>query len=246
MSKIPILFPAIAALFFMGCADATNPASPQMDPESALGRAVTVTDSSVVTLIHGIPGAEVNVFVNGNQLLSHFTFGTITRPLRFGEGWYWIVIAGTAGNDTLFADSVALPGNINVSVVAHLTEAGMATLSAYVNDLSPIVPGMGRLVVRHAAATSAIDAKLYRGARLNNFFGSIDSLANPRQAQMDIRPGRYTATISSAGSPTTFFGPAEIQLRPHEAYILYAVGSVSGGSFTLLLQRMDLSHQRPL
>src|SRR5690554_5571160 len=84
--------------------------------------------TGTVTVIHGVPGLTVDVWVNGQATLEGFESGTITDPLELPAGDYEIEIypAGTdpAGADPAISGSTSLPQGANATITAHLTEAG--------------------------------------------------------------------------------------------------------------------------
>jgi hypothetical protein len=239
----------LAATLLIGCSDSQNPVVNPSTSENLLkvGLGTTTTgDSSSITIVHGIPGVTVDVYVNGILALDNFTFGTFTKPISFAAGKYWIVILADASQDTVYKDSVSVAAGLMASLVAHLTEAGKATLTAFLDDFSNIAPGNGRLVVRHVAAAPAVDVNLYKSAVTKKLFGKFAGLTNGKEARLDLRPGRYTATISAAGSSSTLLGPVAVQKRPKELFTVYAVGSLEGGTFTLLVQKQSLNFGKPL
>lgn len=198
--------------------------------------------NGTVTVIHGVPGLVVDVYVNGALALPNFEPYTVTDPISLPEGNYNIVIVPAGGNpaNPAISGSVFLPAGANASIIAHLTAAGAPTLSAYVNDLSGIKPGDSRLVVRHDAAAPAVDVKLARpGMGGEKSAAVLPNLSNPNQVSADVKPGRYEASLSPAGSDQTVFGPATLKLKPGMVTIVYAVGSIGDGTFTLLSQKIQ-------
>ncbi len=224
------------SMISIGCGETQNPISNNITaPQTQNSLAQIGNDSSSLTIVHGIPGAAVDVFVNGDLVLDDFMFGTVTSPLRLEEGTYEIVIELVTTGDTVFADSVFLPRGVNVSAIAHLSVTGSPTLSVFLNDVSPLAPGKGRLVFRHVAALGPVDVDLYKGARTKNHFARFEGLSNPNEVALDLRPGRYTATISEAGGNPPLIQPSAIQLRPKESYLVYAVGS---GTLAIIVQKI--------
>lgn len=239
----------LAATLLIGCSDSQNPVVNPSTSENLqkLGLGIATTgDSSSITIVHGIPGVTVDVYVNDSLWLDNFMFGTFTKPISFAAGKYWVVIRADASQDTLYKDSVSVPTGLTISLVAHLTEDGKPTVTAFVDDFSNVAPGQGRLVVRHLAAAPAVDFNLYKSAVTKKLFAKFAALANGKEAKLDLRPGRYTATISAAGSSSTLFGPVAVQKRPKELFTIYAVGSLEGGTFTILVQKQWLSFGKPL
>lgn len=197
-----------------------------------------------VTVVHGIPGLTVDVYVNGELALPNFEPGTVTDPLNLPSGDYEIAIVPAGGDPALpvLSGSASVTEGLNASIIAHLTEAGDPTLSIFVNDASPILDDTSRLVVRHLAAAPAVDVALYDDDDLeaDDLVGKIEGLINPNEAQVEVPEDDYYATIAPAGSDVPVFGPAELELDDETSYIVYAVGSLADGSFTLLLQTIEL------
>ena len=55
-------------------------------------------DDATVSVLHGVPGATVDVYANGKALLTDFKPGTLTDPLKLPEGTYDLkVTAAGAG-----------------------------------------------------------------------------------------------------------------------------------------------------
>ncbi len=223
-----------------------NPMTPAMTPTAASakidGRIMTAGNNGTVTVIHGVPGLVVDVYVNGTKTLPAFEPYTVTDPLELPEGNYDIVIVPQDGDPAspAISGSAFLPAGANVTIIAHLDAAGSPTLGVFVNDVSQIMPGKTRLAVRHAAAAPVVDVALYRGNGTGNYIATVPDLANAGEAAVDVRPGRYSATIAPAGDLTPVFGPASLVLKPKVLNIVYAVGSLSDGSFRLLIQSIDL------
>jgi hypothetical protein len=203
------------------------------------------------TVVHGVPGLTVDVYVNGTLTLEDFEPGTVTDPLELPEGNYDIIIvaANAPTNPPAIAGSAFLPAGANVSIVAHLTEAGTPTLSVFVNDVSAIRRLKSRLVVRHVAAAPAVDVALYRKFKFwkwswYKLITTIENLVNPNEAQAEVFRGNYAAEIFPAGSGDAVAGPADVKLKKRTLTIVYAVGSLSDGSFTLLVQEQKLPIRR--
>lgn len=214
----------VAAVFFLvGCDNSQGPVgvdnsstSPVM--KTNLQPRVTAPSTSVgtVTVIHGVPGLVVDVYVNGTLTLPGFQPGTVTQPLQLPEGNYYIQITpqGKDTTQTVIKGSTFLPAGTNASIIAHLSETGTPQLSVYVNNLSGLADGKSRLVVRHDAMAPAVDVNLYRGKHQKKFVGKIENLSNPNEASVDVRPGRYSVTLSPAGSSAVAYGPASLRPRP--------------------------------
>jgi hypothetical protein len=208
------------------------------------GAALANDATGTVTVIHGVPGLTVDVYVNGQLTLPGFEPGTVTDPLQLPVGDYEIIIVPAGGDPSnpAISGSATVTAGLNASVVAHLTEAGAPTLSVFVNDVSAIMDDTARLVVRHTAAAPAVDVALFDDddADADDLVEVIEDLANPNEAQVEVPEDDYAVTISPAGSDVPVFGPVEVELEDEVSHIFYAVGSLADGSFELLKQEIDL------
>lgn len=195
--------------------------------------------SGTVTVVHGVPGLTVDVYVNGALTLPGFLPRTITAPLTLPAGTYDVVIVPAGGDPAspAIAGSATLAAGANVSLVAHLGADGTPTLSAFADDLSGTGAWRSRLSVRHTAAAPAVDVRL---ARLFAGFawpaGVLSSLTNGEQASVRVWSGLFSARVTPAGvCDVTVLGPARLSLRPRTLTVVYAIGSLADGTLDLLV-----------
>lgn len=190
-------------------------------------------ETGTVTVIHGVPGLTVDVYVNGDLTLEDFEPDTITDPLSLPAGDYDIEIfaadADPESDDAAITGSAALPAGANATIIAHLSEGGTPVMTVFVNNVSEIDTGEARLVVRHTAAAPAVDV-------LANGDAVFTDLANPDEAQADVPAGAYAAAVAAAGTTAPVIGPANLTLDAGTAYFVYAVGSLEDDSLGLLVQ----------
>jgi len=201
---------------------------------SSLGGALAANESDMgtVTVVHGVPGLTVDVYVNNEVTLKDFAPGTVTDPLSLPAGDYTIDIrpAGAAADsDPAITGSASLAAGANVTIVAHLTADGTPTLSVFANDTSPITDGQARLVVRHTAAAPAVDILAGSSVLFSN-------LSNPNEAMADVPAGSYDVTIAPTGSTEAVFDAGSVKLDAGTAYFVYAYGSLSDNTFALAIQ----------
>jgi hypothetical protein len=69
--------------------------------------------TSEVSILHGVPGLTVDVYANGNKVVSDFTPGTLAGPLTLPEGSYNLAVfpagADSKATPAIKADGVAEP-----------------------------------------------------------------------------------------------------------------------------------------
>src|SRR3954467_932794 len=198
--------------------------------------------TSEVSVLHGVPGLTVDVYANGNKLLSDFKPGTLTDPLALPEGTYDLKVfaagKGPSGTPAIEADDVKVPSGANITVVAHLDADGKPALTPYVNDTSPLKAGQARITVRHDAAAPAVDV---RAGGKPVFTG----LTNPNEKKADVPAGTVKADVVLAGTTAVAIGPADLNLKEGTNTIVYAWGSAKDTNLKLAVQTVDGLHGNP-
>ncbi|MFI5937535.1 DUF4397 domain-containing protein [Actinoplanes sp. NPDC051494] len=197
--------------------------------------------SSQVSVVHGIPGQPVDVYVDGKKTVPDFQPGKVAGPLTLPEGTYDIALT-KPGDDLdkalLTVDDAKVPGGADISLVAHLSADGKPTLTPFVNDTKKLAAGKARLVVRHTAAAPGVDV---RAAGKPVF----ENLTNPKEAKADLDAGTVSADVVLTGTDTRVLGPADLSLKEGTSTIVYAVGSADDKSLDLVTQTIDGLHSAP-
>lgn len=207
----------------------------------AAGLAVTTAgpaaaaDSSMVSVVHGIPGQPVDVYVNGTKTLDAFQPAKVAGPLELPAGTYDVALTkpgDPVASAILENKTLAVPGGKNLTLVAHLDAEGKPTLTAFVNDTSSIKAGMTRLVVRHTAAAPAVDVRA-GGTPV------FTDLTNPNEAKGDIAAGTVRADVVLTGTSTVVLGPTDLDLKAGVETIVYAIGSAGDQSLAVVAQTIS-------
>lgn len=192
--------------------------------------------TSAVSILHAVPDATVDVWANGKPLLTNFAPGTLTEPQMLPAGSYDIKIVkagdGADGAAVIEAKGLKVPAGANLTLAAHLDAAGKPALAAFANDTSASAKG-SRLTVRHLAAAPAVDIRA-GGAVV------VPGLTNPKEAKLDLAPGKVSADVVLADTDTVAIGPADVTLTQNMNTIVYAWGSAEGNSLKLAVQQVAL------
>lgn len=231
------------ALLFVLTLSLLMPLNVLADDDDDDGKAVNPGATAYV--VHGIPGGDlgldpalpVDVSVNGGCAIPGFTFGTITDGIALPAGDYTIAIslanpAAPCSNAAVIGPvTVPLAAKTSYAIVAHLTAAGAPTASLFTVDTSKPRRGQARVIAHHTAAAPSVDISLApkRGAKL-----TLAGVSNGQQGAVQVKPGRYALAIAPAGSDTPVFGPANVKFAGSRTYLVFAVGKLDTGSFTLL------------
>lgn len=192
-------------------------------------------DEATIMLLHGIPDTDVDVLAGDEPAIEGFSFGDM-EDLSALAGTtlpgVQVVLAGTE-DVAIDAGDVALPDSGNTTIVAHLDAEGTPTISVFSNDVSEIAAGEGRLTVRHTAAAPAVDV-LAGGAVA---FAGVESGA---EGVADLPAGSVSAEVVPAGATEpVVIGPADLPIAEGSNLIVYAVGSLDGGTLQVLTQSID-------
>ena len=197
--------------------------------------------NSQVSVVHGIPGQPVDVYVNGKKTIADFEPGKVAGPLSLAAGQYDIALTkpGDAIGDALLTvDDAEVPGDANLSLVAHLSADGKPTLTPFANDTAKLGAGKARLIVRHTAAAPAVDVR----AGGDPVF---EGVTNGKEGKADVDAGTVSADVVLAGSDTRVLGPADLDLGEGTATVVYAVGSADDKTLDIVSQTIDGLHSAP-
>ncbi|MCU0230256.1 MAG: DUF4397 domain-containing protein [Acidobacteria bacterium] len=201
--------------------------------------ATAIAADNTVYVVHGIPGAVVDVYVNGGLALEDYTFSTVVGPLALPPGTYTIEVFlansdPTATEAVVRLDDAELAGGLNLSLVAALTPGGTPAILPFVNDVSPVQPNFGRLGLRHAADAPGFVINA-RGLGRVNF-------SNGSGIDQDVVARTYALPFAlfNGGSGMPAMGPEFLTVKSGTYTIGYVVGSAPQGNLSLVTQEIPL------
>jgi len=206
------------------------------------GPASAAEGDAQLSVLHGVPGLTVDVWVNGDRTLDDFTPGSLAGPLALPAGAYQIAITAADAADASAAVigpvTVNLAANGNYTAVANLDAAGKPTANLFTNDVSQIAAGKGKLTVRHTAAAPAVDVLAGGSAVVTN-------LANPNEQTLTLDPGTVSAAVAATGTTAPVIGPADVTIAEGTHTIVYAWGSLADKNLQLAVQTIPGLHSAP-
>ena len=211
----------------------------------AIPVSASAATNAQLSVLHGVPGVTVDVWVNGALTLNDFKPGTLAGPLSLPPATYSVAI--TASDATSATDKVvigpvdlSLADGGNYTAVAHLDPAGKPTATLFTNDISKTTPGQGRLTVRHVAAAPPVDV-------LAGTSPVIKGLTNPKEQILNLAPATISASVVAAGTPTpALIGPADVPVVEGQNTIVYAYGSLADKSLAVAVQTITGLHTPPV
>jgi hypothetical protein len=194
-----------------------------------------------VSVVHGIPGTPVDVYVNGNRTLQNFQPKQVAGPLDLPPGQYDIALTAPGqpiASAILKVDDANVPDGANITLVAHLDAGGQPKITPFVNDTAKVAAGKARLVVRHTAAAPAVDVRAGGQPVFRN-------LTNPNEAKGDVAAGTVSADVVLAGTTTVALGPTSLNLKEGTSTIVYAIGSAEQKTLDVVAQTITGLHSSP-
>ncbi|WP_104163450.1 DUF4397 domain-containing protein [Cryobacterium sp. N22] len=209
---------------------------------AGIAPANAATDVAQLSVLHGVPGLTVDVYVNGDLTLDDFEPGDIAGPLELPAGTYTVAItasdAADASSPAIGPVDLPLEAGQNYTAAAHLDEAGAPTATLFTNDISTVGAGEGRLTVRHVAAAPAVDV-LAGGTAV------ITNLSNPDESLLTLPAGVVSASVAATGTTDPVIGPADVDVVEGTNTIVYAWGSLTDSNLALAVQTIDGLHSNP-
>ncbi|MDN4646469.1 DUF4397 domain-containing protein [Arthrobacter sp. PsM3] len=191
-----------------------------------------------LSVLHGVPGLTVDVWVDGKLTLDDFTPGTLAGPLNVPDGDHKIAITGadatSADNPVIGPVTVDLDAGRDYTAVAHLDADGAPTATLFTNNTSASPDGKGKLTVRHVAAAPAVDV-LAGGSAV------IEGLTNPEQKTLSLEAGTISASVAAEGTTDPLIGPADVTITEGKNTIVYAWGSLADNNLGVAVQVVDSS-----
>lgn len=196
-------------------------------------------DTAQVSVLHGVPGLTVDVYVNGDLTLDNFKPGDLAGPLDLPAGTYTVEITDKDDKDTVLIGPADIPVEAggNYTIAAYLDAKGNPTAGAFANDISTVAAGEARVTVRHLAAAPAVNIEA-------NGDVLVPDLRNGKEAVADVPADTYDiAVVPASGGDAVAETP--LTLPEGANTIVYAWGDLAGGSFAFATQTIEGLHSAP-
>ncbi|NNJ09139.1 DUF4397 domain-containing protein [Chloroflexales bacterium ZM16-3] len=184
---------------------------------------------NMIRVMHASPDAPaVDVFVNGQAVLTSVPFFTASPYLPLANGTYQIAIS-PAGKGTDYSvvvgDLEVKNGFTGTLVATNMFDMIEAVL--YNDDLSRVADGSARVKVLHLSSDApAVDIKLGgTGSAV------VRGLAFKQSDTVEVPAGSYIFDISPAGDAGVVFTTPELRFESGWIYTLAATGEIATAGF---------------
>jgi len=184
-----------------------------------------------ITILHGIPGITVDLFVDDELVIAGFDAGDTQDLTPLAGQTLNNIEARQAGGTEVVIGPIAtfvVPEEGNASVVVHLDAEGSPTLTPFVNSTPPTEQGRGRLVVRHAAAAPPIEVNIDDEEVLAD-------IGNGQEGSLVLPAGEVSGAWITADGERIAQLPA-LRLEANTDLIVYVGGSLEADDFEFYLQ----------
>jgi Domain of unknown function (DUF4397) len=192
------------------------------------------TPTGLVTVVHGLRGVVADVYVDNTLVLPAFQPERVTDPVALPAGEHHIDIRVT-GKPADAAPDVSADVDVQAaarqSVVAHLNAGGSPTITAYLDDMSPVAAGQTRAVVRHTAAAPAVDVGL-------NQTVVAAGLSEPGSTTAVVAPATYEVSVWRAGTQSPLAPPQPATLSEGAATVMYLIGSAQSNTLSWVAEQI--------
>jgi LPXTG-motif cell wall-anchored protein len=187
-----------------------------------------------VRVAHLAPDApNVDVYVNGEPVLTDVAYTTISDYLSLPAGTQQVTVYATGDTSTPVIDTpveVAAGGAYTIAAVGLVAD-GSLTAQVYEDDLRSPAAGNAKVRVVHASPDAGpVDVVPRGGDPL------VEGLTFPNATPYaEVPAGTYTLDVNPAGTDDTVLTVPNVALADRAVYSAFAVGTVYADSLQVLL-----------
>jgi hypothetical protein len=194
------------------------------------------TGEAQVRVAHLAPDApNVDVYVNGDPVLTNVAYTTISGYLSLPAGTQQVTVYATGDTTTPVIDvpvELAAGGAYTVAAVGLVAD-GSLTAQVYQDDLRSPSSGNAKVRVVHASPDAGPVDVVPRGGE-----ALVAGLTFPEaSAYAEVPAGTYTLDVNAAGTNQTALTVPDAALASGGVYSAFAVGTVFADSLNVLLVR---------
>lgn len=189
---------------------------------------------ALVTVIQAVPGATVDVSIDGRSVASGAAVGDVLGPFELSPGDHDVSFAG---DDVAVDSSLSVSAGAASDVVLHLPAdvGGDAVVHSYAAPTGAIGPDKARVLLAHTATVAPADVEVNGETVFTN-------IANGEFADADVPAGTIKVSLLPSGTTDDpILGPLDVALAPETLSMIYAYGNPRDGSMNVIAHVEDLS-----
>ena len=180
-----------------------------------------------VTVIQAVPGATVDVAIDGTSVSDEAELGAVLGPFDLAAGSHTFTFTGDALD---VVSSLEVASGSSTDVVLHLPAEveGDPVVHSYAAPTEQIVSDKARVVLAHTATVAPADVRVNGKTVFTN-------IANGEFAQAELPSGTHEVALlptGQAGDP--ILGPLDVDLESQTLSMIYAYGNPTDGSMNAI------------
>jgi hypothetical protein len=187
-----------------------------------------------VTVIQAVPGATVDVSVDGRSVATGAEVGDVLGPFELSPGGHEVTFTGP-GVDV--ASSLDVATGASTDVVLHLPAevGGDPVVHSYDAPTGAIGPDKARVVLAHTATVAPADVRVNGETVFTN-------IANGEFAEAEVPAGTHEVALLPSGSTADpILGPLDVALEARTLSMIYAYGNPRDGSMNVIAHTSTLT-----
>jgi len=181
--------------------------------------------NSYVRILHASPNAPaVDIYANGNIIVSNLAYKEFTQYLPVPSGNYTIKVFPTGNTTTPVIDTDVYIPEDTVTIMAAVGELPDIKLFQVQESIIPANYGNPCVRFVHLSPNApAVDVKLADGSII------FENVAYKNSTNyVCVPPGTYSFNVTPTGSDDVVLNVPNVKLESNKLYTIYAVGVVGG------------------
>jgi hypothetical protein len=172
-----------------------------------------------IVVVHGVPGLEVDVLVDGAAAITGFSFGDVVKT-ALPAGDYTFGVAATGTTDAILELEASLGAGLSATIAAYLDTNGDPKLEVFLNENSA-----SGIQPFHLANFGAVDI-------LSGTTAVLAGVTNGVTARIDVAGGTTVPAvgIGAAGSGTAAIELGDVTVLENQLLLVYAIGPDTGAT----------------
>lgn len=187
-----------------------------------------------VTVIQAVPGASVDVTVDGEEVAGDAGVGDVLGPFELSPGSHDVVFTGDGME---VSSTLDVRAGAATDVVLHLPAevGGDPLVHSYAAPDAPIGPDKARVLLAHTATVAPADVEVDGQTVFTN-------IANGEFAEADVPAGTIEVALVPSGSTADpILGPLDVSLEAGSLSMIYAYGNPRDGSMNVIAHTTALA-----
>jgi hypothetical protein len=185
-----------------------------------------------VFVIQGVPGASVDVSIDGKTIDTGAEAKAILGPMSLTDGKHTVTFASNQWTVTSSFQVHARSTDIVLHWPAEIGPKPETTV--FKNDIAPVSTGKGRLTVAHTAVVPPADVRVDQKVLFSN-------IANGEFITAQVPAGTYSVDIVPTGQDTDpLLGPVDLPVKGGVLTRVFAIGQPTNGSMDAIVQVLPL------